>query len=358
MIRIESPQGLFYIRPYRKGDERLILQGWKQAFGKEMSLEEWRWKYEHCPGGFRCLLCTFEEKEIAVHYAAQVYPASLFGEKVLGLHLTDTFSLPAYRWAIGGKYGLLVKVGLFFLKSYLEEFPASEDFIIDDKVPKAAFHYGFPGVRHFRLGELLLHYRKIRKDAFYLRWNSTSYLKNPLKKRNYFSYTDKLSPKDITIYADLFDKFWEKIEKRYQPFAVIRNWQYIKWRYLSSPKSEDYIFFIRKRGLIKKYITAWAVGTPSLREENVFSLLEVWAENERELEDLLFVVLKDLHMRNLNGEVWLSASYPWIKVFFDHAFYPSKEPLGIIPGVKIDRPGFSPDLEDRFWWTMGESDLF
>ncbi|MBX6424244.1 hypothetical protein [Thermosulfurimonas sp. F29] len=354
MVVLETRHGRFLVRPYYEGDESAILEGWKRAFGKEMSPEEWRWKYAECPGGFRCLLCLSENGEVAVHYAAQVYPAVFRGERILGLHLTDTFSVPAYRWAIGGKHGLLVKVGLYFLKTYLESFPVEENFRLPDTAPKAAFHYGFPGERHFRLGALLLHYRRFGPGTAYLIWRPGDLTDHPPETTG----ISALRSQDLWARDRAIEDLWLFIEREYRPFMVMRDWRYFWWRYLASPPGRRYVFFLRERGLLRKRLTAWAAGALSRKRSAFLTLLDIIARNEDELEGLLAEILGRLSAHGLACEVWLSGNHPWIGAFLRRGFRPAKEPLGIVPCTRIDRPGLSPDLGDDLLWTLGESDLF
>ena len=158
-IWLDTENGRFLVRPYRPGDEEGILASWRLAFGKEMPLSLWRWKYPDNPRGFRCLLCLDEAGQVVVHYAAQVMRLNYFGKDILGLHLVDSFSHPRFRWAVGGRTGLFVRAAWIFLATYLEDVDLPQRVFLATEVPKAQFHYGFPGERHYRLGLKLLSYR-------------------------------------------------------------------------------------------------------------------------------------------------------------------------------------------------------
>jgi len=353
-ITIETKKGKFLVRPYTTGDERLILEGWKQAFGKEMALAEWHWKYKECPGGFRCLLCFSETGEVAVHYAAQVYPAVFRGERILGLHLTDTYTVPSYRWAVGGKHGLLVKVGHYFLKTYLEDFPADENFRLKSELPQAAFHYGFPGERHFRLGQLLLHYRRFKPGTAYLTWRPSDSSQPPPQ----LEQLSETSLRDLEDQQESLDKLWLSIEKKYRPFMVIRDWAYIKWRYINAPRRGYYVFFLEEKGFLRKRLVAWAAAALFPERGNRLTLLDFLAEDEQAFEGLLSKIMKRLATFGTACEVWLSGNHPWLGAFLRQGFRATREPLGIVPCTRMDRPGHSPDIGDELLWTLGESDLF
>ncbi|MCK4816678.1 GNAT family N-acetyltransferase, partial [bacterium] len=169
-IVLKSLRQNFIIQPYRTGDEDRILSTWKEAFNKEMAPDFWQWKYPCNPAGFRIMLCLAENGEVAAHYAAQVCKISFQDQEWLGLQLTDNFSHPKYRWALCGKTGLFVKTARAFLKTYLEEIPIDTQFELATDLPKAQFHYGFPGIRHYRLGIKLMHYRLHQPGTVCLRF--------------------------------------------------------------------------------------------------------------------------------------------------------------------------------------------
>jgi hypothetical protein len=124
-FQIRSSRGKFEIRPYETGDEEKILSSWETVFGRSMPTAHWQWKYPLNPAGFRTLLCLSENGEVAVHYAGQGCRICFFGKEALGLQLTDIFTHPAYRWAIGGKTGLFIKTAWIFWQTFLEKAPFS-----------------------------------------------------------------------------------------------------------------------------------------------------------------------------------------------------------------------------------------
>jgi len=338
---IETQQGLFFLRPYQPGDEWAILSSWKEAFGKEMSLEEWRWKYPENPEGFRCLLCLAEDGTVVAHYAAQVMRVAFRGGTILGLHLTDSFSHPRFRWAVGGKRGLFVQTGWVFLRTFLEkiELPVEP---LPTGLPVARLAYGFPGERHFRLGWRLMKYRLHGPGVLYLR----------ARHRPGWRYGLGLQQSRLQDF-----ELWEEIDRLFEdqrprrPFCVERRARFLRWRFRRPGK--EYLIFYTK-AFWRKRLKAWMIGTPG---QEGLRLLDFWARDEAEMKKLLQAVLAET---GDGAEVWLAGNHPWRKAFFEAGFQPENEPLGIVPCSRcyFADPRVPPETADGFFFTMADADLF
>jgi len=337
-LALETKEGTFFLRPYRPGDETAILASWKAAFGKEMTLSHWRWKYPENPEGFRCLLCLSEDGTVVVHYAAQVQRISFYGREILGLHLTDSFSHPRYRWALGGKTGLFVRTGRTFLRTFLEEVDLPAEPLATD-LPKAQLAYGFPGERHFRLGVRLMKYRLHEPGILYL------VADGPGKK------LPRLKNEDILAFSawDELDRLFS--QARNQVFGVIRGASFIRWRF-SWPGKKYKIFYTKT--FWRKKIKAWTILST---EDSRWRLLDFWARDQEDLAELLGGVL---HQAPRGLETWLAGNHPLVRAFEEAGFTREKEPLGIVPSTRCYFAGgkIPPEAADEFFFTMADADLF
>jgi len=348
-LTIKTTKGLFTIRPYKPGDEARILPSWQAAFGKEMPLAHWRWKYIENPAGFRCMLCVAEDGTVVVHYAAQVMRINFQNKTILGLHLTDSFSHPKFRWALGGKSGLFVKTGWVFLKTYLEKISVPQDLSLATTLPKAQFHYGFPGERHFRLGIKLLTYRLHRPGVLYLRRKAspskriTGLFKNRL---------EMIALKEIFHWEPL-DSFWQKIYRQLNPFCILRDSSFLKWRFAKKPESNYFLFFLKT--FWRKKIKAWIILNID-KKNHLLRILDCLAENQIDLTEVLQRIA--IEFKEYDMEVWLAGNHYLTQAFLDAGFLSEKEPLGIYPCTRCDMENVDPDKADLFLWTMGDADLF
>ncbi len=310
-----------------------------------MSLEEWRWKYPENPYGFRCLICLAEDGTVVTHYAAQVVRLCWDERLLWGLHLTDSFSHPSYRWAVGGKCGLFVRTGWLFLKTYLEEIPLPIEERLPVSEPLAQFHYGFPGERHFRLGVKLLRYRRHNPGILYLKKDAPVQGRGPL-----FLKIRGETFKTFKAFKDL-DSLFSEFQKRYRPFCVIRDSRYLKWRF-GSPQKKYLIFYTKT--FLRKRIKAWIILC--LKNDKAL-ILDFLAQDEEAMEELLRGLGKEIKKPL---EVWLAGNHPLKGAFLASGFKEEQEPLGIIPNTRCDFLGNHPAPEeaDQFFFTMADADLF
>lgn len=350
-LKLETAKGIFTIRPYEKGDEKQILLSWNQAFGKKMSLDHWKWKYPDNPQGFRCLLCLSEDGTVIIHYAAQIMKISFHGETILGLHITDSFSHPKFRWAIGGKSGLFIKAGRAFLNTYLEKIETAGEIKLATHLPLARFHYGFPGERHYRLGAKLLTYRLHRPGLVYMH-------RQPLKKSNFtlasIKYRIESSCVNAVSCQDM-DALWHKFQKKSAPFSTVRNAEFIKWRFGARPDRRYRLYCLRH--FLSKTLVAWLILDLS-REGNI-KIIDFLALSGEAMTELLKRVVREEKERGME-ETWLAGNHPFLEAFERAGFSPGKEPLGIIPNTRCDMlsADVSPDSADKFFFTMADGDLF
>ena len=249
-VRLRGSKEEFLIRPYQPGDETRILPSWTEAFGKPWSVEEWRWKYAGNPAGFRCLLALNSAGKVVVHYAGLGAYAVLEGKRVHTLQLVDNFSHPRYRWALGSKTGLFAEVARYFWQTYLEDGPWGENY--DLGAPsKSLFFFGFPGERHFRLGQYLVRYARMAAPVF-------GALRLPQKvsrARNILYRLEEVSrPQEAYFYQTAFDHLWKAFQGK-NPFSIIKDFSYLFWRYFSAPGFPYRVYLLRT--LFSPHILAW-----------------------------------------------------------------------------------------------------
>ncbi len=357
-FQIRSSRGKFEIRSYETGDEEKILSSWETVFGRSMPAAHWQWKYPLNPAGFRTLLCLSENGEVAVHYAGQGCRVCFFGKEVLGLQLTDIFTHPAYRWAIGGKTGLFIKTARIFWQTFLEKAPFSPEYELKVSASKALFLWGLPGHRHARLGQKMLSYDTLPR-AFYAVKPPTKC--KPGRKRLWL--IEKAVPGLDPLPSGL-NELWKRFRRKYNPFCLAKDAAYLSWRFwqrpldcrkpeltLTNTTSPRYRFYFLKRPWSLK-IRAWLVTT--IEKEGIL-ILDFLAEQPEMLTKLLIFLLSEYGDNSLR--VWTSETSPWKRAFLDAGFVEQEESLGIVPSIQGFEDGFM-EKKETFHWIMGDADLF
>ena len=336
--RLTSRGMTFLIRPYQPGDETALLASWEAAFGKEWSLEEWRWKYLALPHGALILLCL-QGEEVVVHYAGQIVKALHQDAVFYGLHLADSFSHPRYRWAVGGRTGLFVRTARVFWKTYLRG-STFEEPGLETSGPQVDFVWGLPGERHFRLGRLLLDYGELPKGVFFAEKTPSA-----RKKRGLFSslkrYPLPPSPGLLKALEGLFAADF----LRQGSLILAREREFLAWRYARPGAS---YWFLGLKGLLG----GLRAGVFYTVVEGRGLILDLAARTPKDLTDLLRLLPAEVSV----WQLWLPGHVEK-GPFLAAGFREGPEPLGIYPAFQTYLPSCD-KLRDRFFWTLSDADLF
>jgi hypothetical protein len=331
---IESRHGRFAIRSYREGDERKILALWQAAFGREMAPRLWSWKYLENPYGHQILLCESEAGQVVAMYAGVPYRANFQGETVRITHLTDNMSHPAYRGPIGGKKGLFVRTVLAFFDRY--------------GGPHASIYlYGFPGERHFRLGERLLEYRALSGGVRFMTATTTDLAQGIIP---FAGKIDRISVCDAS-----FDRLAEA-SRRFYPFSIMRDSAFLRWRFLEHPANHYELFGYRS--LMRKRLRGYTVL--SLLGDQARLVDFLMPLSKKSLRDFLARLAVSLSRCGIQRvEAWLPEGHFTVGMLASAGFVPAQEPLGIIPTGRTFYARLSWEWAAKnLFYTMADGDLF
>jgi predicted acetyltransferase len=323
---IEIEAGKFIIRPYRDEDEEGVHKLWKAAFGKEMSSPLWNWKYLENPYNRQMLLCVSETGEMVVSYTGIPYRTNLQGRIVAMSQLMDIMSHPEYR-----KTGLFIKTAHAFFEFF------SKDIL---------FVYGFPGKYHFDIGEKYLGYQALTKTVTYLSAR-TDVLAS---RKAAFGRIERITDIDAS-----FDRLWEKCLDNY-PLSIIRNSDFVRWRFLNHPMKKYEIFGFWKDP--DKGLDAYAVFSVEGKTARIADILAPSSEDP--VGDFLnqtACVLKDAGIERI--ETWLPENHFITKSLILAGFVNYPESLGIIPTVRnFEKAPLLEWTSEHLFYTMADADLF
>ncbi len=206
------------VRLYQEGDEYGIVKLFKEVFGREMTLDEWRWKYTGRGNNkVYSSVAVNESGEVIAHYGGMPHRMVFNGREIKGIAIGDVMVNPKYR-----ALNIFKKVC-----ALLPEETAKEGFILG---------YGFPNERAMRLPEILGLYERV-EDV----WESVKevrFVNSPVR----FIY--KMSP--LHFDDRRIDSLWDS-QKRRIKLAVIRDSNYLKWRYKEHPLFTYELWGIKKR---------------------------------------------------------------------------------------------------------------
>jgi len=308
------------IRLYKPGDEHGIVRLFKEIFSREMTLEEWRWKYTR-PNSNKVYasLAADENGQIVAHYGGMPQRMVYRGREILGMAIGDVMVHPSFR-------------GTKLFKKVAELLPivsAQDGFILG---------YGFPNERAMKLPEKLGIYEKV-EDV----WESA---KEPQFKNDHVRLMYKMFP--LSYDDSRIDTLWESLKNDIK-ISIIRDREYLKWRYKNHPLFTYELWGIKKRWQQK------LTGLVVLRRdgENLLlidflcplqSLSAVFQKTENYAFVSGFKNLKLWHPEYLNPK--LNAK----------GFYVSKTATCI---PRTTHPAWlkKDEIKGKFFYTMGDTDF-
>ncbi|MBE0427330.1 MAG: GNAT family N-acetyltransferase [Nitrospirae bacterium] len=313
------------IRPSAEPDEEGIRELFRICFGKELSHEEWLWKYKKLYPGSSSIVAEDSGKIIA-HYGGFKMQFYSKGRIFSGYQGCDVMTHPGYRAKFFTKKGITVKTaGAFY------------------EANPAEFIFGFPSERHGRLMTLQLGWEPYRfVSVLYKDINVFSDTKD-----NFFRFKsgwEFLKSKEM-------DRLWEDCKDLFN-MTVYKESRYILWRYKENP-SKKYEVLMMSEGLIRKRLKA----------------LVIFNINNKEMLILDFFVSKDvnelkvfLNLENIAAQKGLHKIRLWInpveKLYQGLKDAGYREEKGIPYSIKVfNRSDLPPDFfMNNYCYKPGDYD--
>lgn len=275
---------------YRTGDEIEIINLFRLAFGKEMSLNYWKWRYQNNPLGIEPLISLmFDDNVLIGHYA--VFPIEMIVNSRIELSAFSmtTMTHPNYQ----GK-GVFKNLAL-----YLYDFIQKENGInLIWGFPNVNSHYGFIKNLDWRDVGLLSNLKLDPTGKFELSWN------------------DQFEEFDMFTFSNL------ELLKSSNLIQVNKTNEYMNWRYFANP--ENKYFGIRDKSNPKIFIIFKIF---SFNEKFEMDVMEVEFDNNLNYLKLLLqnaLKLSNFHKNDISSiNVWCNLHSKNYNIFEKIGFKPS-----------------------------------
>ena len=223
------------LRTYREGDEYALVGLFQKIFGREMTVDEWTWKYKGQGSiSVPSTVAVNNIGEIVGHYGGIPLRAVHDNREVKILSTCDVMVHPAFRG-----FWMLRKLTAFFRKEALNKgfkmcygFPTEQTLLL-------------PGEK-LKILERCLRLSEARKAAGF--------------NNNAARFFYRLSPMD---YSDpRINTLW-KIFKKSHSFSAVRDCSFLIWRYQKNPIFSYQIWGLTRRWDRKLYGVAVVRNDPS-----------------------------------------------------------------------------------------------
>ncbi|RMG00549.1 MAG: GNAT family N-acetyltransferase [Nitrospirae bacterium] len=308
------------VRMYQPGDEEGIIRLFNSIFPREMTLEEWRWKYLG-RGNTKVYssVVVDQEQGIVAHYGGVPHRMTYLGKEVYGLAIGDVMVHPRFR--------------------HFKTFKKMAE-LVPDEAARDGFilGYGFPSERALKLPEKLGLYEKVE--------DIVEANKDIASKNNLSRFFYKFFPLDYN--DERIEKLWDECKMEIG-LGVIRDRAYFKWRYRDHPFMKYELWGLRHR------IRSSLVGLAVLKKEPERILLMDFLVRKIHLNSLISKI------ENYTLASCLKRLTVWIPPYLEEAFQLlgySTAPAGTcIPRTTHEKGLTKKEIEGRFFYTFGDTDF-
>jgi 2-polyprenyl-3-methyl-5-hydroxy-6-metoxy-1,4-benzoquinol methylase len=222
-LEVSTPDGKsgkkILIRPYQEGDEKGIIRLFQEVFGREMTIDEWHWKYRGQGNeAVSAVVAVNEAEEIVGHYGGIPLRTIYEGKPTHILATCDVMIHPYSR-------------GFWMLKRITASFK--------HEAVKRGFRmcFGFPTEK-----TLMLPAEKL--NIIERCTNISETYKDVSLRNNVNRFLFKLFP--MNFYDMRLNSLWESL-KEGRSFSVIRDKDYLSWRYGRNPCFGYHIWGLTRR---------------------------------------------------------------------------------------------------------------
>jgi hypothetical protein len=331
---IDTPYGPVLFRPYRLSDESAVLASWQTAFGKPMDPEIWRWKFHDNPYGRQMMMALNEAGEPISMYNGVPVAGNWNGQAVKLTQLMDHFSHPDYRRPVEGRKGVFVMLAEHFFDCW-------------GGVNKGTiFPYGFPGRKHFRLGEIFLQYTRVSPIRLFT-WKT-----HQMKR---FVWPMQNAWETLAIGGGHFDHIWKHSQSHF-PFSIIRDERFIRWRFFEHPIYQYWVAGLKDHS--GQYI-AYVVGKNEHGTSKIVDLLSIpisdaqWRRAWKSLSSWLY------KQGVSQVQLWLPEHHRLARPLLSLGVQAGPDHVGAVAGGRSFDLGLSMEwVAENFYYTMADTDLF
>jgi len=352
------------IRAYREGDEGGIFELWKAVHPEETYVSEdwmkwWHWKYQENPAGKARIWLADHSGKIVGQYAIVPVAMKIGCENVVCAQSVDTMTHPDYRRQ--GMFETLAKA------VYAEA--EKEDTHIVYGFPNQFSYSGFlNNLNWFDIAPARIIFKP-------LSWQNA--LKAEIKNRvllkisaiggnlaDIMFFRPKKSPviEGLSItqtsrFDERVNHLWARVSGQHR-IMVIRDNNYLNWRYVTAPGLEYTVYLAEKNGEILGYIV---LRTLQREYRKVVAVLDILADSEQIAQSLVSQAIE--HCKQEKADLIycnIIANKTYIQAFKNNGFIS----VPFVKGAPFCAHSSSPDISKDFlkdaknWFIqIGDSDI-
>jgi len=346
----------FVVRKYKKGDEKGILELMRLCFGRtdyDYWMKHWVWEYKENPVGKYIWIAEYNGQIVA--HSSNIPVNLKVGKRIFKSCIAaDVMTHPKFRRRrlqrkiSDIKREELVKAGMYFSywfpgKIYYKHKRKGRDYDVC-KIPVM--------MKFLDTNEVL---RKLVGSRFLAQ--VVSVWLNPVFSV-FFGSKRKPIIKDVKItkitqFDDRINDFWKDIS-RYFSVIVVRNREYLNWRYFRRSHLNFKVLLAEEDGKILGYIVFFS------KDEKGFIVdLLVYPHRFDVIQNLVLIAVEQLRKEKVHRIIcWMLRNNPYYGVLRANGFIPISSKYSF--GVTIRSPSIVPvefvKNPNNWYLTLGDTD--
>ncbi len=289
------------VRPYRRGDERALVELFRQVFGHPITEEHWRWKLQWPATPDNAWLALSDDRPV-FHYGG--IPTRFWLEQAPASTMVavDAMTAPAFR-----RQGLLTRVVGQAHAAWRQNGVAFVLGLPNEQWGSRARALGWQPL--FSLQWLV---RPLRPEALLARRLHVPMLERATLPavlwQRFLQWRLRRDPQTLTepvAQADeSFDRLWERCRADWK-FSTVRDRAWVQWRFLAPPERHYELTLARRAGEPVGYTAHRLIGTPGRRSAELAELFTAEAD-QATCHALLFDLISRLETTDAQAVVTLA----------------------------------------------------
>ena len=313
------------IRPYEKGDEVSINDGFNEVFHLKRPIEEWYWKFNHEEYGSLIMVAVDDKNRILAHFATTLVDIK-FNSRVYSCG--QGVDVYATKQTGSVQHRLFIKTGREFLNTYGHR----------DKIIQLSA--GFPSARALKLEKIKFNYCE---------GVPVEVGKKTIKNRKLIF---KKTPKQSECNLHAAEELWSRSSHRY-PVSLERDAKYIKRRYLDRPHNKYFYLTIEEEQQAKVF---------SVFEYNKYSIKWIdliWDGDDKEHLIAMDNLVEDITRSAGVGsnEMWIANDSEAKDIFIQRGWEFSPHSDLFLTALSFHQDIDADKFVSELYFTMGDSDL-
>ena len=348
-------------RPYKDGDEEAILELARTVnpdrhYDHDQWMRWWKWMYVDNPFGKKYIWVCDDADKVVGHYAATKVLLKVMDKNVTGRRGVDKMTHPGYR-----RQGIS-RTMINCVRADLKK----DNIFLNIGFGNAAARKAQdnPEVRdvgRFKIFAKPLNWKNslmTKMDNCLLIMLGTAcgrILDKTVYRLRKAPPIPDLMVSRVTSFDERINDFWNRMSNRY-PIMVVRNQEYLNWRYVSVPDIEYTIYLAEKQGKIQGYVV---LRTMTWEKVNLGVIFDLFFESKDIGQYLVATALEHCLSDNVDlVYARMIADVSYLKVYRANGFI--KVPFAgtwFTTSIVPDIPGKFVTDPDNWFIQIGDSDF-